>query len=140
MPIMHPPSSILPSFSQNTYITITYFFTITISFRKYKRKVVIYLSEADLELVKLVVMTNVFFNNHQREIEIKVWFLHQQLKSTFSWYMQNVKTDLYRKLRFQPNLLVQRRKQMVGGKEIFQNLIYSLYYDQLLALPPPTTF
>ena len=79
-------------------------------FRKYKCKVVIYLSEADLELVKLVVMTNVFFNNHQRETEIKVWFLHQQLKSTFSWYMQNVKTDLYRKLRFQPNLLVQRRK------------------------------
>ena len=49
-------------------------------------------SEADLGLVKLVVMTNVFFNYHQHEIEIKrlicvktdkVWFLQQQLNSTF---------------------------------------------------------
>ena len=29
------------------------------------------ISEANLGLVKLVVMTNVFFNYHQREIEIK---------------------------------------------------------------------
>ena len=28
-------------------------------------------SEADLGLVKLVVMTNIFFNDHQHQIEIK---------------------------------------------------------------------
>ena len=59
-----------------------------------------YSSEADLGLVKLVVMTNVFFIYHQHEIEIKRLICFKQIKYGFfdnswnqrfySWYMQNV--------------------------------------------------
>ena len=71
------------------------------------------------ELVRLVVMTNVFFNYQQNEIQVKrlicvrqiVWFLQPQLKPTYySFYTQNVKTNLYRKLNFQPNLTAYRFK------------------------------
>ena len=37
--------------------------------------------------------------------------------------MQNVKTGLYGILIFGENLVAQRLKYMVGGKEIFKNLL-----------------
>ena len=40
-------------------------------------------SEADSELVKLVVMTNVFFNNQERKIEIKRFMCVKKIKSSF---------------------------------------------------------
>ena len=60
--------------------------------------------------VKLVVMTNVFFNNQQHEIKTKWFICVKQIKSSFFsnnenrrfylQYMQNVKTGIYRKLNF----------------------------------------
>ena len=40
-------------------------------------------AEADLGLVKLVVMSNVFFNYHQHEIETEKFSFVQQIKSGF---------------------------------------------------------
>ena len=61
--------------------------------------------EADSGLVKLVVMTNVFFNNQQHKIKTKRFIFVKQIKSSFfsnngnqcfySQYMQNVKTGFY---------------------------------------------
>ena len=45
------------------------------------RNVVI--SEADSGLVKVVVMTNVFFNNQEHEIEIKWFICLKHIKSSF---------------------------------------------------------
>ena len=39
--------------------------------------------EADSGLVKLVVMTNVFFNNQQHEIETRQFICMKQIKSSF---------------------------------------------------------
>ena len=60
--------------------------------------------------IKLVVMTNVFFNNQQHEIKTKWFICVKQIKSSFFsnnenrrfylQYMQNVKTGIYRKLNF----------------------------------------
>ena len=43
----------------------------------------IILSEADSGLVKLVVVTNVFFNNQQHEIKIKRFKYVKQIRSSF---------------------------------------------------------
>ena len=40
-------------------------------------------SEADSGLVKLVVMTNIFFKNQQHEIKIKLFICVKQIKSSF---------------------------------------------------------
>ena len=40
-------------------------------------------SEADSRLVKLVVMTNIFFNNQQHETKIKLLRCVKQIKSSF---------------------------------------------------------
>ena len=78
-------------------------------------------SEADSGFVKLVVMTNVFFNNQQQEIKTKRFICVKQIKSSFFsnnsnqrfylQYMQNVKI-------FSQNLVAQLPRQKFGGKEI----------------------
>ena len=75
--------------------------------------------EADSGLVKLVLMTNVFFNNQQYEIKIKRFMFVKQIKPSFfsnswnqfySWYVPNVKTGLNKKLYFSQNFVAQRLK------------------------------
>ena len=90
------------------------------------KELVLLYSEADLGLVKLVVMINVFFNYHKHEIEIKQLICLKQIKPGFfsnswnrrfcSWYMQNVKTSRYRKLNIQSNLAIHR----LGVKKYFK--------------------
>ena len=41
------------------------------------------ITEVDLRLVKLVVMTNIFFNNQQHEIKAKQFICVKQIKSGF---------------------------------------------------------
>ena len=79
-------------------------------------------------------MTDVFFSNQDHEIKIKRFVCVKQIKFSFfshswnqgfySWYMQNVKTDLYRNLNFQSNLVAQRLKLKFGSSDIFKNLPY----------------
>ena len=62
-------------------------------------------SDAGLGLVKLVVMTNVFFDNQQDEIKVKWLICVKQIGLvslvTTETNVQNVKTGLYRKLTSQ---------------------------------------
>ena len=79
-------------------------------------------------------MTDVFFSNQDHEIKIKrfvcvkqikfSFFIHSWNQGFYSWYMQNVKTDLYRNLNFQSNLVAQRLKLKFGSNDIFKNLPY----------------
>ena len=107
------------------------------------KELVFLYSAADLGFVKLVVMINIFFNYHKHEIESKQLICLKQIKSGFfsnswnqhfySWYMQNIKTSLYRKLNIQSNLAVHR----LGVRKYFK--IYftdKIWYGWLLALSP----
>ena len=70
-------------------------------------------SEADSGLAKLVVMTNVFFNNQQRFKYVKQirsrFFINNWSQRFYLEYMQKVKTGLYKKADFQ-NLVAQNLK------------------------------
>ena len=61
-------------------------------------------SETDSGLVKLVVMTDIFFNNQQHEIKSTCFICVKQIKSGFFSNNGKPKTDLYRKLNFQSKL------------------------------------
>ena len=59
--------------------------------------------------------------------QIKSTFLSDSLNYQFKVSIiayQNMKSDVYRKLSLQPNLIVQRLKQKFRGKETFFNLLY----------------
>ena len=57
---------------------------------------IIYLNpEADSGLVKLVVMTNVFFNNQQHKIEIKRFMCVKQIKSIVSSVAAEINSSIH---------------------------------------------
>ena len=101
-----------------------------VSFSRITKKTSFKYSGADSGLVKLGVMTNVFFKYDQREIEIKRLICVKWIRSGFfsnswnqlfyTWYVQKVKIGIHRKLNFQPNLAVQRLKKTVGVKRYFK--------------------
>ena len=102
-------------------------------------------AEVDSGFVKLVVMTNVFFNNPQQEIKTKRFICVKQIKSSFFSNMEiNILFIVYVKRENRPlqetefSVKTKQLSLASSGVKRFYKIYFKqqIYHDQLLTFPP----
>ena len=94
-------------------------------------------SEANSELVKLAVMTNVFFKKQQHQIEFKVFIL-LNISSLDSSATDEINV-FNKKLNFQPNMVAQRLESS-GVKGFVKKFTLQRTFAMTSFLHYPPTF